>query len=108
MRAEIDRKFGRRWWEFWRRDLPKRPKRSESSKIARIVVEDDDVTFFFEDNVTDEPWAIEEFVQGSRTREGLEKIEAAIIDFNHPPLPLRWAIGCPSGRHANDGRCDCR
>lgn len=19
----------------------------------------------------------------------------------------RWAIGCPSGRHANDGRCDC-
>lgn len=56
---------------------------SKPTKIIRIVVEDDDVTFYFKDS--EEPWGIDEFLPDTRTREGLEKIEAEIIDFNHMP-----------------------
>lgn len=56
---------------------------SKPNKITRIIVEGeggDDLTFYFDNS--DEPWGIDEFVQGTRTRDGLEQIEAMIIDFN--------------------------
>ena len=53
---------------------------AEQKKITGIVIEEDDLTFYFEDS--DEAWGIEEFVQDSLTRVSLEKIEAAVLDFN--------------------------
>lgn len=53
------------------------------TKIREIAISGDDLTFYFDDS--DEPWGIDEFDQGTRTREGLEKIEAMIIDFNNMP-----------------------
>lgn len=54
---------------------------SEQKKITGIVIEEDDLTFYFEDS--DQAWGIEEFVQESLTRIALEKIEAAVLDFNN-------------------------
>ena len=53
------------------------------NRIRGIVVEGDDVSFYFDES--DEAWSIEEFVQGTHTRERLEAIEAAILDFNFGP-----------------------
>ena len=54
---------------------------AEQKKITGIVIEEDDLTFYFEGS--DEAWGIEEFVQDSLTRVSLEKIEAAVLDFNN-------------------------
>lgn len=54
---------------------------AEQTKIRGIVIEDDDLTFYFEGS--EDPWGIGEFVQHSLTRVALEKVEAAVLDFNN-------------------------
>lgn len=86
------------------------------TKIREIAISGDDLTFYFDDS--DEPWGIDEFDQGTRTRDGLEKIEAMIIDFNNmpekpfDPMAMRsesrstgewWVIVEEGGMHDEDG-----
>jgi hypothetical protein len=62
------------------------------TKISRIVIDNsgDDVTFYFDG--TDIGWNVGEFVQGTDTRNLLEDIEGAIIEFNFGPPVKKDAV----------------
>lgn len=52
----------------------------KAPKIRGIVVEHDDVTFYFEDS--DEAFSVGEFIPDTPTRRALEEIERSVLDYN--------------------------
>jgi len=52
----------------------------KAPKIRGIVIEGDDVTFYFDDS--DEAFNVSEFVAGTTTHEALSGIESAILSYN--------------------------